>query len=201
MMANSRSKRWRSPRACRGLTLVEMLLAMSGTGLVGVAIATMLVAVAYGTQSDKDMRTLVVKHKTLDARLSAAIRESQMVLDAGDDFLVLWLYDTDESEAPDLSEIRRIEWAHGVLTAYQAPDDLSDASDTSYALTDDFDAITGAIQGSAIFPGRIWGVGIVDLSIALNDIDPRAATLVSYRFTLQAGDLTDAAINAVALRN
>ena len=183
------------------MTLIELLLALAGTAMVGVAIATMLVAVAYGTQSDKDLRTLVVKYKTVDGRVSASLRGSHMVLAQGSDYLVLWMFDTDGSAAPNLSEIRRIECANGVLTSYKAPDNLDPLYDVAYALADDFDAITAAIKGDATFPGEIWATDVTDWTIALNENDPQAATLVSYRLTFQAGILSDIAINAVALRN
>ena len=52
------------------------MLAVSGLALIGGAITSMLVAVAYGTTTDKDMRSLVTRQMALRARITAAVRES-----------------------------------------------------------------------------------------------------------------------------
>ena len=194
MMMRTRSRR-------RGLTLIELLLALAGTAFVGAAVASMLVAVSYGTRADKDMRTLVVKHKTIDARLSGAIRASCTVLEQSDDLLILWMYDADGNAQPNLAEVCRIERASDVMTAYRAPDDLDEADNVAWPLDADFDALTAALKGGASFPGEIWATRMTEWTIALDAADASEARLVSYRFTLAAGDMRDTAVNAVALRN
>ena len=58
--------------ACRGLTLLELLLALAGTAVIGTAVAAMLTGVAYGTTADKDMRSLITRQMALRARVEAA---------------------------------------------------------------------------------------------------------------------------------
>ena len=94
----------------RGLTLVELLIAVTITALVGAGVATMLVATTRGTSSRTDLRGLVVKHKTLSARLGSSIRSAKMVLAAGSDFVVLWAHDDRANDLPNRSELQRIEW-------------------------------------------------------------------------------------------
>ena len=71
----------RQPQSRRtGLTLLEMLLALGGTGFVAVAVATMLSAVSHGTTTRTDVRSLAVKRATFSYRIDAAIRSSVQVL-------------------------------------------------------------------------------------------------------------------------
>ncbi len=187
-----------------GLTLVELLLAILGAVLVSTALAAMMAATAYATSNRTDVRSVAVKHKVIASRLGAAIRSSKMVLAEGDDYLVLWMEDADSSGQPNLSEIRRIERdsATNELRSYKAPDSLNPADDTEYdLLTDDFNAETNSIKGTANFPQTLWAASVTAWTITLDDADPRLALLVSYRMTIAHDDLLDTTIGATALRN
>lgn len=184
-----------------GLTLVEMLMALAITGLIGAAIASMLTAVSYGTSSSRDIRSLVVKNKTLGARLSAAVRQSAQLLDADDGYVVLWTKDLNASGAPDLLELRRIEFdgTSGELADY-TPDPT--ATDVAYDLAaDDFDAITTALIGTGDLVGKLWASEVSAWAIDLDEADPQDAVLVSFQLTLTAGSLSDTSVHAVSLRD
>ncbi len=183
------------------LTLVEMLMALAITGLIGAAIAAMLSAVAYGTSSDRDIRTLVVKNKTLGTRITAAVRQSAQLLDADDGHAVLWTRDLNGNGAPDLLELQRIELdsTTNELTSY-TPDPA--AADVSYdPATDDFDAITTALIADGDLIGELWATGVAAWTVTLDAADPLDATLVSFQLTLTAGGLSDTSVNAVSLRD
>ncbi len=200
--STSRDPPGRAPlQVHRGLTIVEMLMALAITGLIGAAIASMLTAVTYGTSSSRDIRSLVVKNKTLGARLSAAVRQSAQLLDAADGYIVLWTKDLNDSGAPDLLELRRIEWdgTTGELTDY-TPDPT--ATDAAYDLaTDDFDAITTSLIGSDDLVGELWATGVTLWEVDLDAVDPQDAVLVSFQLTLSAGSLSDISVHAVSLRD
>ena len=185
----------------RGLTLLEMLLALSGMALIGSAIASMLLAVSYGTQSDKDLRSLVTRQMALNARLSAAVRESSMVLEQGDGYLFLWGADTDESGTPNLDEIVPIEvdTAAQTLTAYRAP--ATPSANPAYDLAASFTTQTAGVKGGADFPAVRWASDVADFELTLDHATTQEARLVSYRLTLQAGEQQDVAVGAAALRN
>lgn len=184
-----------------GLTLVEMLMALAVTGLIGGAIAAMLSAVAYGTSSDRDIRSLVVKNKTLSTRITAAVRQSAQLLDADDGYVVLWTSDLNDNGQPDLLELRRIELDAGTddLTSY-TPD--PSAVDVTYDIdTDDFDAITTALIASGDLLGELWATGVTAWTVTVDTADPLDATLVSFQLTLTGGGLSDTSVNAVSLRD
>jgi len=184
----------------RGLTLIELLLALAGTALVATAIASMLSAVSYGTTNSRDLRELAVKNKALSSRVTAAIRQSAMVLESGSDYLVLWVYDLDGDGTPSVLELQRINYdaAADTLTSYE-PDPA--ATDTEYDLADDFEAETDALIAADDLLDELWATNVTAWNVTLDDGDAQAAELLSFRITLAAGDMTDIAIAAVKLRN
>lgn len=197
-MANKNTPTVRA--VARGLTLLELLLALAGTAVIGTAVAMMLSGVAYGTQADKDLRTLIARQMAVRARLEAEIRETSLILDAGSDYLILWSGDTNGDGFPAKTEIQVIEYASSSdrIMLY-APAPL--IADTVYALSDDFRTITNAYNGDATFPGERWGENITSFTFTLDNIDPQQATLVSFHFGITGGEVPDTAIGAASIRN
>lgn len=192
--------RYRTPRARRGLTLVEMLMALAITALIGAAVTAMLFGVSHGTHETRDMRGLTLRCKAINARLAARIRTARSVLDADTDRLILWTGDTNGNGKPDLSEVQRIERDSdtGVITSYTLADD---GTDVEHELADDFNVATAAAIESGDMAGEAWARAVAGLDITLDSQTPQAASLVSFRVTLRAGSLSDVTINAAALRN
>lgn len=197
----------------RGLTLVELLLALSVTAMIGAGVAAMMLLVSSGTTERTDLRALLVKEKSVAARLSAAVRSSLRVLDQGSDYVVLWIGDTRRDDQPNLSEIRLIErLSDGRLLCYSAsfPDGWTDeqiaTADTAYQLTDNFRTVTTALKSGSYFPSELWAQGVQSWTVVL-DATPETARLLSYRMAMRAGDGSstrqplDTLIGAIALRN
>jgi len=184
----------------RGMTLLELLLALAGTAVVGTAVAAMLTGVAYGTQSDKDLQGLITRQMALRSRVEAEVRESRMILDAGGGYLILWSGDDDGSGTPDKTEIQVIEYDAGMQRVMRyAPAPL--IADEAYALSDDFRTITNEYKGEASFPGERWAENITSLAITLDALDPQSARLVSIRFVMLGGKVPATAISAAAVRS
>lgn len=186
--------------AARGLTLLELLLALAGTAVIGSAVAMMMSGVVYGTQTDQDLRELVTRQMALRARVEAEIRESRLVLDAGGDYLVLWSGDADADDLPSKAEIQVIEYdaANDRVMRYAPADGITDVG---YVLTDDFRTLTDAYKGDATFPGERWMDHIDSLAVSLDHLDPQSARLVALRFGMSGGEIPDTAIGAAALRS
>ena len=186
--------------ACRGLTLLELLLALAGTAVIGTAVAALLTGVAYGTATDKDMRSLITRQMALRARLEAEVRESSMLLDAGADYMILWSSDDNDDGLPSKAEIQVIEYdAVMDRVVRYAPAPL--ITDVDYILTDDFRTLTDAYKGDSTFPEERWAEQITSLTITLDDIDPQSAKLVSFRFGMAGGEVPYTGIGAATLRN
>ncbi|MGB0766244.1 MAG: hypothetical protein ACPGYV_00885 [Phycisphaeraceae bacterium] len=184
----------------RGLTLLELLLALAGTAVIGTAVAAMVTGVAYGTATDKDMRALVTRQMALRARVEAEVRESRMLLDAGANYLVLWSSDADDDGLPSKTELQVIEYDPTLDRVMRyAPAPL--ISDVGYALDDDFRTATDGYKGDATFPGERWAEQIAWLTFTLDDIDPQASRLVAFRFGMTGGEVPDTGIGAATIRN
>ncbi len=188
------------PSRMRGLTLLELLLALAGTAVIGTAVAAMLTGVLYGTQSNKDLRSLITRQMALRARLEAAVRQSHRVLDQGTGYVILWGEDVDESGTPNKSEIEVIELDAGTgqIIRYAA---ASGIVDVEYTFVDDFRTLTDAYKGDVTFPAQTWASEVATLTFTLDDADPQLATLVAFRIGLTGGEVPDTAIGAAALRN
>lgn len=190
-------------RVPAGVTLVELMLAMTATALIGLSVASMFYATAYATSSRKEARDVLVREKVVANHVNAAIRSSRAVLDHGDGHLILWLDDTVPNGAPDLSEIQRIEFdatAHE-LRSYRAPLDLDEADDVTFALTDDFDVVTGDYMGDASFPLTIWATNVVGLELTLDSADSLQVAMVGYRVDVLVGEMTDTLVGQAMLGN
>lgn len=91
----------------RGLTLIELTLAMTVTMMVAAAIAAMLSAVATGVGSRNDTRSAMVRANAANARLGSYIMTSKCVLGVyPDNGIALWLDDTRASNTVHATEIR-----------------------------------------------------------------------------------------------
>lgn len=190
----------RKRRMCRGLTLLELLLALAGTAVIGSAVAAMLTGVAYGTATDKNMRSLITRQMALRARIEAEVRESRMLLDAGGDYLILWSSDADDDGSPSKAEIQVIEYDAVMDRVMRyAPAPL--ISDVGYALTDDFRTATNSYKGDSTFPGERWAEQITSFAITLDDLDPQSAKLVSFTFGMSGGEVPYTGIGAATIRN
>jgi len=198
----------RRPRRCAGMTLLELLLTLAITSMVGAAVAAMLSAVSYGTSSGKDMRSLVVRNKIISTRFTASIRNASMVLESGSGYMVLWLGDSDGSGTPQLGEIQYIEYdtANTRMRSYQADwTGLNEAQiaavNAEYALDANFKTSTTGVRGQTYFPAEVWMNQVTSWNVTVNNADEQIADLVSFRFGLTNGEQTDELIGAAALRN
>ncbi|MHC4093023.1 MAG: prepilin-type N-terminal cleavage/methylation domain-containing protein [Planctomycetota bacterium] len=179
---------------CRAssFTLVELLLALAISALVTASVAAMMVAVSYGTSSSRDLRSLLVKSSTIDARLSAAVRGSRSILASGSDFLILWTADADDDDTTDNAEVRLIE-------RDPTTDELNTYYDTG-AAGDYSDATAFRTAAKASYAYQRWGTGLTAISFVL-DAAPPGTGLVSYDLTLASAEVSETVVGAAAIRN
>ncbi|WP_432799286.1 hypothetical protein [Poriferisphaera sp. WC338] len=187
---------------CFGLTMIELMLAISATGLIGAAIASMLSAVTYGTSSTKDMRSLVATNKRITTRLSAMMRSSRMVLDTASDgsWLVLWHADKDESGTPNTNELRMVLYDDStdrLIVLRPADDSLT----TELALDANFFMIISGHSNDDDFTFEPWAKNVTDFHFSLSDANVQNARLFSCSMDTSVGDMTDSTVFSVRLRN
>jgi len=99
-------------RTCRrGLTLVELMLSLAITALVGAGVASMLSMVGSSAQGDRDQRSTLLRAHAAQVRLRAYFAPALCVL-AHDpnQGLAIWLHDDEPMDNVHLTELRVIWW-------------------------------------------------------------------------------------------
>ncbi len=201
-MKRHRNRSLSPTRHMPGFTLVELLLALTITAMIGGGVSAMLFSVSYGTTSESDIRRVTVKERVIALRMDAAIRSSRMILDQGADYLVLWMGDSRDNGVPDLSEIRRIERnsATSELWSYTAIPALPDADNTQYTFITDFNTVTQALAGTANFPGQQWAGNVTAWGQTLDQANPQTATMLAYSITCSGNNVTSTVSSTLSLR-
>ena len=190
------------------MTLVELLLALAITTVIGLAISAMLFAVSRTTSTQNDMRSFIIKQKTVESRITAAIRSSKTVLAVGTNYLVLWTADTTADDQPNMSEMRRIEWTTNqkTLITYRPvfPTGWTTtniaAVDSSYDLASDFNSVSNTLKSNTYFQSETWASNVSNAAFAVNLPTVQQARLVSFQTTFESNDLDSTLIGAAALR-
>ena len=178
----------------RGLSLLEMLLAIGITSIIGAAIASMMAASTNGLASKNDGRQSAIRLATTQARLGAYIAPSMCILDKGTSHFTLWLEDSRESNTVHVSEIRWIRFNAelNMLTVefVDFPDtwtqSMIDASDIECNTLTDYESLLSALRIDDV----INSVNLVDAmdscSFWLNDSIPFDATRICIRFSFKS---------------
>lgn len=184
----------------RGLALVELILGLTITTLVGAAISSMLFAVSRGSADENDLRALVARAKRVHASTTAALRGCRSILEATDTRVVVWSRDSDQDMAIDASELRVIEFVAETeeLRWYEPADSMQNQT---HEQTDDFAAIVNGLMAAGHLDSRRWADGVTRFDLTFDEADASAARLASLRVTLREGKHEHEAIAAVAMRN
>ena len=176
----------------RGLSLLEMLLAITITSVIGVAVSSMMVSAANSLSSKDDGRSSAIRLATTKIRLGAYIAPSLCVLDKSTDQIVLWFDDSRESSTVHASEIRWIVFDDETKTLsvmfVDFPDSwtqaMVDAADIECTTLTNYDSLLSMFYSSDL----ITTVPLVDsmetCSYWINQINPLEATRVCIRFSL-----------------
>ncbi len=183
----------------RGTTLSELLVALTVTGLVALAVAGILQAASYGTSSKREVRRLVVRSEQLRNRIDDTVREARAVLAGGTDlngntYLVLWRGDTNNvstnQDKVNLSELQMLEWSAAASTLSSYTPATTPNPDTAYEVTADFHAAAHAL------PATVWAGSVSGFSTTLNQAPPMTR-LVTWSITA-ASDLVSERVSGSA---
>lgn len=138
-----------SRRRRRGLTLLELLLALSISALVAGSLVAMLDAVAVGTTRRGDIRSTLVVAGGISTRLNAYLTPSNALLDVAEDGFVLWFNDDRSSDTVHATELRWFEFDPDTGQFFVAwiafPDTWTkvarDLADAEFAVGSDWDQV------------------------------------------------------------
>ncbi len=93
-------------KARRGMTLLEVLLAVAVTGMVGAGVTAMMSSLTSSMIAHHDTRSSTLRAGLSQARLSSYVTRCRCLLDCEPSQLVLWLEDADGDDAIDATEVR-----------------------------------------------------------------------------------------------
>jgi len=180
----------------RGLSLLELMLSITITMMVGAAIAAMLGAVSMGVGTRRDSRTSMLLANAAQSRLAAYIAPARCVLDMGSSGLVLWAEDSRAGETVHATEVRWLLYdkASGEIGVYwinfpdawnQAARDLEDQECES---DEDWMALFATYHAKGYTSGRILVDGLAGLDIVSDQANPLDARhmMFNVQFAAQA---------------
>jgi len=177
----------------RGLTLLEMILAIGITATIGAAIASMMAAVSNGLTSRDDGRRTAVQLATTQVRLAAYIAPSRCVLDKSDSAITIWFDDNRESNTVHASEIRWLEFDEFnnafVVKFVDFPEAWSqsmiDAADIECNELTNYVSLLATLESSQLINTFNLIDAMDTCAIWTDDSNHQAAIRICIRFSLQ----------------
>ena len=153
-------------RMTRGMTLLEVMLAIAVMSMVGLGTAGMMSALTTGMVDQHDTRSSMLRAGLSQARLSSYVSRCRCLLDLETTRLVLWLEDADGDDAIDATEVRWISWSshEETLAIEWVTDELGDVLDTPYGDPSHIDwwsEYSVLSQTAGLKPGTITLIGSV----------------------------------------
>ncbi len=190
-------RRMRAPRR-RGLTVVELILALSITALIAGAIASMMAAVSNGVLLRRDSRSVMIRATSAHGRLDAYIASSRCLLEVDGADLTLWLNDNREGGTVHASEIRWLvydpdEQAIDVMFI-DFPDTWTDVqrdlADRQFPSNSKWHIVLGQYEARGLIARVRLVDGIGDAQIEIDTLDPLDARLISALLEFGDGNQT-----------
>ncbi len=180
--------------ARRGLTIIELLIALAITAMMGLAIGSMMTTVGSATGRDSAERTALLRAHAGQVRLRAYMDNALSILQHDDeaDAAVIWLYDHLTEDSVNLREIRLIAVADGAITVEWVafPENWSeamkDAADVVLSPGADFFATIAAQRALGQTRTTTLLNHVEEASWALNAPSPQNATRARLALTLDA---------------
>ncbi len=189
----------------RGLTLLEMILAIGITATIGAAIASMMAAVSNGLTSRDDGRRTAVQLATTQVRLSAYIAPARCLLDKSDTAFAIWLNDARESGTVHATEIRWLTYDESnnafVVKFVDFPDEWSqsmiDAADTECNGLTNYNSLLATLESSSLISEFDLVDSMESCSIWTDNLEPLSAKRICLRFSLNTsfGPSSDALVD------
>jgi prepilin-type N-terminal cleavage/methylation domain-containing protein len=176
----------------RGLTLLELLIAITITSITGLAVAVVTTSVARGMTSMNVMRSALQRAHAAHARLAAYIDPALCVLTHDpDNGFAVWLHDDRPGGRVNLSELR-VFWFNtdgsGELTVewVEFPEEWDEDAvmlyDLELSAVDDYFTVMETQRALGYTQTAVLADGLAELNLAGNGIDLEASQRV--RMTL-----------------
>jgi|TARA_B100000959_G_C14953463_1_gene612780 hypothetical protein len=189
----------------RGLSLLEMFLAIGITSIIGAAIASMMAASTNSLSAKDDGRQSAIRLATTQIRLGAYIAPSLCILDKGNSHLTLWTDDTRESETVHASEIRWVRYDESTnllnVLFVNFPDEWSqsmiDAADIECTSATNYESLLTGLQNDKLIDSISLVDAMASCSFWINNSNPLSATRICIRFSFDSsfGETNDSLVD------
>ena len=184
----------KSIRNRRGMTIIETVLAMTITAMVGGAISTMMAAVSDELASNQGTRSSLIRAGLAQSRLSSYIARSHCVLDLEDTSVTLWLEDSRDGNTVHASEIRWITLNEDTMILESHfvcfPDNWSEAAklqaDTEYTTASNinWNMVLKSFQDRGLSCSLPLVEGIISMEFAGNGSSSLDTTLIETTMSM-----------------
>jgi len=189
----------------RGLTLLEMTLAIGITAVIGAAIASMMAAATNSLTSKDDGRQSAIRLATTQVRLGAYIAPSRCLLAKNNSSITLWFDDSVESKTVHVSEIRWIKFDEETkelaVMFIQFPEDWSqdsiDEANVECNEMTDYSVLFDMYQANSMIDSIQLVDSMQSCKFWIDTSNPLEAKRISIRFSLISsfGQTSDAYID------
>lgn len=203
----------RSALRLRGVTLVELMLALSVLSLVGICIVMMIKGAADGTSGQTDGRRHLVRMQAIEAQVAETVRPCNAILAAGNGYMVLWRGDGKNrniatNQAVNLSELALLEYdsSSKQLKLYQTvfPAGMSAAAmiaaDSTYAASSNWYNAATAAKNSAYFTPTVLANSVSEFTVSLDSGTATSAKIATLKVTLNDGVVSRSMVISASLR-
>lgn len=179
----------------RGLTLLELLLALTISAMVAAAIAGMLGAVSSGVGVRRDTRDVMVQASAAQSRLAAYVAPSRCLLGVDGPCVVLWHNDARAGGTVHATELRWLLYcdatgdADDSIIVYYVdfPDGWTqtarDIEDLEYASDADWMAVLAYYQGKGWVSSRTIVDGLDSAAVAIDGASAMSSRHVNYELS------------------
>jgi prepilin-type N-terminal cleavage/methylation domain-containing protein len=181
------------PRSCRGLSLLELLLALTISAMVAGAIAGMLGAVSSGVGTRKDNRQTMVLAHAAQCRLAAYTATSKCVLAVSASDVTLWLDDSRESGTVHATEIRwlRFDASVGAIVVeyVQFPETWTrtacELADNEYVVSSDWAVVRAEYLAKGFLASRELVDHLQSVAVEKNETTAAASRHLAFALTFE----------------
>jgi prepilin-type N-terminal cleavage/methylation domain-containing protein len=200
-------------RSPRGLTFIELMIALAITGFVASILAVLINATAVGTNAGQDGRRGLVRTQAIKAQVGDALANARCILAVSSTAVIYWTGDIPNAPTPangavNLSELRVLELdtATGRLNLWscQWPANFSNTSivgaDQVYAASSNWISAAQSAKGSGYFAATVLANDVSGLSASLDAATPSQARLAHVRIDIADGVSTRSVIVAATLQ-
>ena len=177
----------------RGLTLLEFVLALAITAMVGAAVSAMLASVASGQRLRRDNHAYVIRTHVATSRLAAYVGPARCFLEAGGGDLVVWINDSRESGTVHATEIRWLIFnpLEGTIDVHYVdlPDEWTEVTmgleDLEYPLGTDWSSVLSSYQTKGLVSKLTLLDGLATVNVSIDQAAALDSRQVIYDLEFQ----------------